>query len=89
LKERIAFMDTPKKRQISKPPTQKQIDQRNLRLALGAVTGFHGWLTGLENHVRKTPIDAISKYFLEKDVMAFRNRLKITEEKIRRKLKNL
>lgn len=72
--------------------TLKQSEQRKLRLALGTVVGFHGYLHNLRYVVsRCNPKEELSltSYFLNKDIDTLAHQLKITEDHIRKQLKNL
>lgn len=72
--------------------TPKQSEQRKLRLALGTVIGFQGYLNNLRNVVSSCiPREELqfTSYFLSKDIDTLSYQLRITEHHIRRQLINL
>lgn len=72
--------------------TLKQREQQRLRLALGTVKGFHGYLHNLHCVVAACiPREELlfTSYFLGKDIDTLSYQLKITEEHIRRQLRKL
>ena len=72
--------------------TPKQHDQQRLRQALGTVKGFHGYLHNLRGVVavciQKEEL-LFTSYYLNKDIDTLSYQLKITEEHIKRQLRNL
>lgn len=72
--------------------TPKQVEQHKLRQALGTVKGFHGYLNNLRHVVANcTPKEELlfTSYYLNKDIDDLTYQLQITEEHIRRQLRNL
>lgn len=72
--------------------TSRQIEQRKLRLALGTVKGFHGYLDNLQHAVEIcTPREQLqfTSYFLDKTIKELKYQLRVTEDQIKVQLKNL
>lgn len=72
--------------------TPKQLEQRKLRLALGTIKGFHGYLNNLQHVVKDcTPKERLlfTSYFLARAISFLRHQLLVSEEHIRAQLKNL
>lgn len=72
--------------------TPKQLEQRRLRVALGTCKGFHGYLHNLRyvvtNCIPKQEL-LLTSYWLNGDIDKLHHQLRVTEDQIKRQLKNL
>ncbi len=72
--------------------TSKQLEQQRLWTALGTVKGFHGYLHNLKQVVATCTAKEellFTSYFLNRCIGMLHYQLEVTEEHIRKQLRNL